>query len=119
MGLLVVEVEAKSGPLSESKKFRQPFSILLYHHFQLQSECLGGLVLDQFDAPNPPVASICPWDCRLLRYKQNRAQFLRMKNSASFYSPPLHHFQLQSECLGALFIDQINALNPAVASIFS
>jgi len=66
MGLLVVEVEAKSGPLSESKKFRQLFFILLYHHFQLQSERLGGLVLDQFDVPNPPVASICPWDYWLL-----------------------------------------------------
>src|SRR5271154_5739961 len=81
MGLLVGDVQAKSGPISESKKFRQPFFILLYHRFQLQSERLGGLVLDQFDAPNPPVASICRWDCWLLMYKQNRAQFLRAKNS--------------------------------------
>src|SRR5271154_566302 len=86
MGLLVVDVQAKSDPIYESKKFRQPFFILLYHHFQLQSECPGGLVLDQFDAPNPPVTSICPWDYWLLRYKQNRAQFLRGKNSASFFS---------------------------------
>src|SRR5271170_4954363 len=89
MGLLVVDVQVKSGPISESKKFRQPFFILLYHHFQLQSECLGGLGLDQFDALNSAVASICLWDCWLLMYKQNRAHFLRVKNSASFFHPPL------------------------------
>src|SRR5277367_4284094 len=86
MGVLGVDVQAKSGPISESKKFRQPFFILLYHHFQLQSECPGGLVLDQFDAPNPPVASICRWECWVLMYKQNRAQFLRAKNSGSLFS---------------------------------
>src|SRR5271154_4675738 len=89
MGLLVVDVQAKSGPISESKKFRQLFSSSSNHHFQLQSESLGRLVLDQFDAPNPLVASICRWDCWLLMYKQNRAQFLRAKNSGSFFRPPL------------------------------
>jgi len=80
---------SKIVPNFWEQKIPAAFSILLYHHFQLQSECLGGLVLDQFDAPNPPVVSICPWDDWLLRYKQNRAQFLRAKNSGSFFHPPL------------------------------
>src|SRR5271155_829660 len=85
MGLLVVDVQAKSGPISESKKFRQLFLSSSNHHFQLQSERLGRLVLDQFDAPNPPVAFICRWDCWLLMYEQNRAQFLRAKNSGGLF----------------------------------
>ena len=59
MGVLVVEVQAKAVPISESEKFRQHLFIPLYHHFQLQLEKRGGLVLDQFDALNPAVASIC------------------------------------------------------------
>ena len=46
------------------------------------------MVLHQFDALNPPVASISPLDCWLLRYKQKRSQFLRVKNSGSIYSSP-------------------------------
>jgi len=72
MGPPVVEVQAKSGPISESETFRQYVFFLLYHHFQLQLERLGELFLHLFDALNPPAASVCPWDCRLLRYKQNR-----------------------------------------------
>src|SRR5271163_289186 len=86
MRLPVVEVQAKSDPISESEKFRQHLFFPLYHHFQLQSERLGELFRDLFDALNPPVASISLCDCRLLRYRQNRTQFLRVKNSASIYS---------------------------------
>src|SRR5271154_4501696 len=86
MGLLVVDVQAILGPISESKKFRQSFFILLYHRFQLQSERLGGLILGQFDGANPQVASVCRWDCLLLTYKQNWAQFLKAKNSGSLFS---------------------------------
>src|SRR5271168_2603596 len=56
----------------------------LYHRFQLQLECFGGLFLDLFDALDPPAPSICPSDYRLLRYRQNRA---RVKNSASSCFP--------------------------------
>src|SRR5271168_1137219 len=45
MRLPVVEVQAKSN---ESEKFRQHLFFLHYHHFQLESEQHGGLVLDQF-----------------------------------------------------------------------
>ena len=55
----------------------------LYHRFQLQLERFGGLFLDLFDALNPPVASTCSSDYRLLRYRQNRA---RVKNSGSIDS---------------------------------
>src|SRR5277367_6018609 len=74
-------VQAKSG---ESEKFRQLLFSPLYNHFQLQLERFGELFLDLFDALNPPVPSICPCDCRLLRYRQNRA---RVKNSASSCFP--------------------------------
>jgi len=60
MGPLVVEGQAKSGPISEREKFRQHLFFPLYHHFQLQSEQCGGLFLGKFDAQNAPVASICP-----------------------------------------------------------
>jgi len=112
---LVLEVQAKSGPISESEKFRHHLFFLLYHHFQLESEQLGGLVLDQFDALNAPVASIHPWDCWLLRYRQIRAQFLGVKNSGSIYSSPCtyHHFRLQLECFGWWFLNLFDALNPA------
>src|SRR5271168_4079817 len=69
MGALVVEVEAKQFPISEGEKFRQLLFSPLYHHFQLQSERLGELFLDLFDALNPPVASVCRWDHWLLCYK--------------------------------------------------
>jgi len=36
------EVQAKSGPISESEKFRQHLFFLHYHHFQLESEQHGG-----------------------------------------------------------------------------
>src|SRR5271154_912870 len=88
MGLLVVEVQANSGPISESEKFWQHLFFPLYHHFQLQLECFGGVCLDLFDAPNLPVASVLPWDRWLLSYRQNRVQFLRVKNSGSIYSSP-------------------------------
>src|SRR5271154_3125517 len=39
---LVLEVQAKSGPISESEKFRQHLFFLPYHHFQLESEQHGG-----------------------------------------------------------------------------
>jgi len=68
---LVVEVEAKAGPISESEKFRQHLFIPMYHHFQLQLERLGELFLDLFDAPNLAVASIFPWPHWLWRYRQN------------------------------------------------
>jgi hypothetical protein len=58
----------------------------LYHHLELQSEKRGGLILDHFDALNPPVTSICPWERWLLRYKQKRSQFLKVKNSGSIDS---------------------------------
>jgi len=71
MGLLVVEVQANSGPISESEKFRQHLFFPLYHHFQLQLECFGGLFLDLCDALNPAAASIFPWHHWLWRYRQN------------------------------------------------
>src|SRR5271154_4608875 len=83
MRLPVVEVQAKSV---ESEKFRQLLFSPLYQHFQLESERFGEFFLDLFDALNPPVASICPCDCQLLRYRQNWAQFLRVKNFGSIYS---------------------------------
>ena len=57
--MLVVEVEAKTFPISEGEKFRQLLFSPLYHHFQLESEHLGELFLDLLDALNLPVASIC------------------------------------------------------------
>src|SRR5271168_4168186 len=101
-----------------SEKFRPHLFFLLYHHFQLQLECLGGLFLDLFDTLNPPVESICPCDYRLLRYRQNRVQFLRReKFRQHLFFLLYHHFQLQLERLGGLFLDLFDALNPPVASI--
>src|ERR1700685_224248 len=85
---MVVEIQAKTSPIPEGKKFRQLFSPPLYHHFQLQSERRGGSVLDQFDALNPPVSSVLLYNRWLLRYKQKHLQFPRVKNSASFFHPP-------------------------------
>jgi hypothetical protein len=89
----------------------------LYHHFQLQSEKRGGLVLDQFDALNLAVVSVCRWDRWLLRYKQKRLQFPRAKNCASLFHPLYHHFQLQSQKRGGSVLDQFDALNLAVVSV--
>jgi hypothetical protein len=89
----------------------------LYRTNNLQLEKRGGLVLDQFDALNPPVPPILPYDCWLLRYKQKRLQFLRLKNSASIFTPLYHHFQLQSEKRGGVVLDQFDALNPPVPSV--
>src|SRR5271155_4675576 len=71
MGLLVVEVQAKLGPISGSEKFRQHVFFLLYDHFQLQLERLGELFLDLFDALNPLVVSLCPQQHWLYGYSQN------------------------------------------------
>ena len=60
MGPLVVEIQAKTSPISEGEKFRQDVFFRLYHHFQLQSELREGWVWDLFNALNPAVASICP-----------------------------------------------------------
>jgi len=42
MGLLVVEVEAKSGPLSEGEKFRQLFSSSSTTTFNYSQNALEG-----------------------------------------------------------------------------
>src|ERR1700727_2229523 len=90
MGPLVVEVQAKAVPISESEKFRQHLFFPLHHPLQLQLECLGELVLDQFHALNPPVTSICPWDRWLLR---NKWKHSRVKNSGQYFHPSIKHNQ--------------------------
>ena len=60
IALLVVARLARTSPKSEGKKFRPHIFIPLYRINNLQLEQRGGLVLDQFDAPNQPVASILP-----------------------------------------------------------
>ena len=50
-------------------KFPPAFFIPPYHRFQLQSEQSGGSVLDQFDALNPLVASVCPYVLWFLWYE--------------------------------------------------
>src|SRR5271154_970030 len=118
MQLPVAEVQAKSGPISESEKFRQHLFFPLYHHFQLQLECFGGLFLDLFDALNLPAASICQWDCQLLKYKQNRRPISESeKFRQQVFFLLYHHFQLELECLGGLFLDLFDTLNPPVESI--
>src|SRR5271156_4488972 len=88
MGPLVAEVQAKTFPISENEKFRQHLFFTLFHHFQLQSECLGGLFLDLFDALNPPVPSICQWVHWLLSNKQKHS---RVKNSGQYFHPSIKH----------------------------
>src|SRR5271155_1217812 len=101
MRLPVVEVQAKSGPISESEKFRQLLFSPLYHHFQLKSERLGESFLDLFDALNPPVASVCRWDRWLLSYEPKQ-KIVGHKNCAQTRLN-LHHLvqitKLQSERL--------------------
>src|ERR1700731_4847058 len=117
MGPLVVEVQAKAVPISESEKFRQHLFFPLYHHLQLQLEKRGGLVLDQFDALNPPVASICPWERWLLSYKQNRDIPESEKFRQHLFFTLFHHFQIKLKKGGGWVLDQLDALNPPVASI--
>ena len=74
IGALIVEVKAKSGPISEGEKFRQLLFSPLYHHFQLESERFGELFLDLFDALNPPVVSLCPQQHWLYGYSQNASR---------------------------------------------
>jgi hypothetical protein len=55
---MVVEVQAKVFPISESEKFRQHLFVPFYHHFQQPSEPLRGSFLRLFDVLNPAIASI-------------------------------------------------------------
>src|ERR1700685_475187 len=59
IALLVVARLARTSPKSESKKFRPHIFIPSCGTNKLQSEYRGGLVLDQFDALNLAVVSIC------------------------------------------------------------
>ena len=91
IALVVLEPQTKASRLTNSagKNSTQNYSTTLHSISNLQSEQRGGLVLNLFDASNLPVPSVCPWDHWLLWYKQKHLQFLRVKNSASFFHPPL------------------------------
>ena len=54
MALWVGELQVKTSPISEVEKFLVTLILPgpLYHRFQLESECLGGLFRNLFDALN-------------------------------------------------------------------
>jgi len=54
-----IELSCRVEVLTESM-YRVGEVLPLYHRFQLQLECFGGLFLDLFDALDPPAPSICP-----------------------------------------------------------
>jgi len=67
MALWVGELQVKTFPISEVEKVGLHFFFPFYHHFQIQSECLGGLFLNLFDALNPTALMIflyLPWSLR-------------------------------------------------------
>ena len=79
---------SKNVPNSASKKFR-PNKLhpppTVHHYSQKNRErCSLGL----FDALNPAVASVCPWDCWFRRYNQKRSKFRWQKILPQQTSPP-------------------------------
>src|SRR5271170_8057472 len=84
------------------------------NHFPLQSELLGWWILDQFEAVNLPVISICPSVRWLLRCCQSQPRFGRFR---LFFFPPNNHLPLQSELLGWWSLDQFDGLNLPVISL--
>jgi hypothetical protein len=89
IALLVVARLARTSPKSESKKFRPHIFIPSCSTNKLQSEKRGGSVLDQFYALNPPVPSILPYDCWLLRYKQITSPISEGEKFRQLFHPPV------------------------------
>ena len=73
---------------STGKKFRPNLLHHLCNSSQLPLEFHREVFLDLFDALNLAVISVCPWHSWLMSYKRKYSQFLRVKNSHSFYSSP-------------------------------
>ena len=60
IALLVVARVARTSPKSDGKKFRPKFLHHLVKHQQPTIRIAWRVLLDQFVAFNPPVASVCP-----------------------------------------------------------
>jgi len=77
MASLVIELQAKTSPVSDVEKFRQPLFFSLYHHFELQSEVRSRVFQDLFDELIPAVISICSQHHWLLSYEQKTGRKFR------------------------------------------
>ena len=115
--LLAVELQVKTSPICEGKKFRPNLFILCatahnYHQNSVEGYFWTYLML--WISLLSPVSHITSGCCAT---SKNIPKFLRMKNSARLFTPLWHHFQLKLEQRGGLVLDQCDAQNPPAASI--
>jgi hypothetical protein len=90
---VVLELQAKASQIPQVlKNSAQSLFTTLYSITNLQSEELGELVLDQFDALNTLVPSVCPWERCLLRHKEKCSW--EWKIPPAFFVRLYHHFLL-------------------------
>ena len=76
----------KISPIPEVEKLGWHLFFSLYHYFQLESECLGGLFVNLFDALNPTVLLVSlylPWS---LHYQQKCCLLTVAENSENSQS---------------------------------